>query len=496
MIYFAFRAYLVFDRGLILSLFKVYCVNVFILILLTELSPDLMSLKKAIVNILLLTVFTFLIYGKEMTIKYYRFIVITLILFVCADLGLNIHSHLKTLNGASNYNIERSEYNIATPGFDELVNEINAKDTSFYRVNSMISLTLNDSLRYGYKGMDNFNTLSNGALHEFMNDIGYSATLGARSLSQSYGILTSDALLGFKYVLTDQPINKYGYTIKTCKKEVCLYENKNVIPAGFMINPDQVDFETNVDNPFINQNILLGSTSEASDYFTQMNTNEVKYNNLEIKDEGNIRYVKKIDPNLEGSIEWTFDLKGKRQFYTLLSAGKGYPGYDETEISVNGKSLGLYPTFHNDRILDLGAYNNEKVTVKVAFSVPDTQLTQQFFYALDIDSFEGRINELKQESFEVTEWTETSMEGKITANKPNALFLSIPYDEGWRAEVDGENVPITKLGGFIGVHLDEGSHQVTLSFMPKGFMVGCIISISSLIGLFIIMFVKRKKRAN
>ena len=322
LIYFASRSLLVFEKDLVPCLFKIYGVHVLLLILLTELTPDLMSLQKAMVNLVFLSLFVLLIYGGVVIPKYSSFIKITIFFLICVDVGLNSHSYIKSLSEARNYNIDRSEYTISTQGFDELTNRLSEEDTSFYRVNSTVGLTLNDSLRYGYRGMDNFNTMSNGILHEFMKNIGYSATLGARSLSQSNGILTSDALLGFKYFLTDQPINKYGYIEKTCEQKMCLYENENVIQAGFMMEKDQVKFNTKVDNPFENQNIFLGSNSSEVDYFKPAIPTEVNYNNLTVREENNNLYVKKTDPNLEGSIEWTFDLNGKNELLYIIKCWK------------------------------------------------------------------------------------------------------------------------------------------------------------------------------
>ncbi|WML54778.1 YfhO family protein [Neobacillus sp. PS3-12] len=491
----SFKSYLTFDKENISALFKVYLANVFILMLLTKLSPDMMSVNKALLNIIILTVFGLLLYGKAVSANLKSLFQVLLLIVACMDLGLNAYLHLRTINSYTGYSFTRDQYNIQNQSFEKIVNQLKNADKGFYRTNSLVRLTPNDSIRYGYKGMTNFNTLSNGVLHQFMNNIGYSTTLGSRSLAQNQGILTSDALFGFKYLITQEPLSKYGYKMEKCENGICLYKNEFSLPIGFMVNQKQFEFNTNDDNPFENQNQLLGPVNQNNSYFQQIRALSISYKNLTVTNQGNIQYIKKIDPQQEGSIEMVLNVKNKQQLYTSLSAGKGFAGYNETTISVNGKSLGVYPTYHNDRVLDLGAFSNEKVTVKIVFSVPDTQLTQQLFYGLDISSFNQRIGVLNKEPLHVKSWTETTVKGNINVSHSGSLFLSIPYDKGWKISVDGKNEQIKKLGGFIGVNLDKGEHTIALSYLPEGFKTGCAISIGSLLLLliYIVVILKRKQ---
>ncbi|WP_141432892.1 YfhO family protein [Bacillus sp. 03113] len=491
LIYLSIKAYLLFDRKNVPSLFKIYLVHVLILMLLTKLTPELMSVRKALLNIFLLTVFSLLLYGKAEIEKHSRLFTIGILFFACADVSINTYSHLQTLNSNVGYSYSRNQYNIQAPGFQQLINETSSKDKDFYRMTSLIRLTPNDSIRYGFKGMSNFNTLSNGTLHDFLHALGYSTTLGARSLAQNKGILSSDSLFGFKYMMTDQPVQKQDYKKVKCIENTCLYQNENAMPLGFLMDPRQFHF-SHEDQPFEKQNQLLGPIQQKRNYFTPVKIDSVQYHNLEVNQDGTTQHVKKLIPEQEGSIEMTFQLEGRKQFYLLLDAGKGFPGFNETIVYINGESLGVYPTYHNERVLDLGAFSNEQVKVKIEFLVPETQIVQQMYYALDIPMFEQRINQIKQESFKVTKWTETSINGKINVLKRNHLFLSIPYDKGWEAKVDGSPVQIVKLGGFIGIEVDKGVHQVELSYTPKGFVAGWVITILSLFILFGYYFFRKK----
>jgi len=489
-IYLAFRVLTIFDSEELPSLYKVTFSSICILILLTEFEPEQMSITKAIVNALFLILFCFLLYLRETKLTYRTIATWMILLAVLTDISANAYQQVKTLNSYPGYSYSRNDYNISTPGFHEAIKKLDEKDSAFYRLNSSIRMTANDSLRYQYKGMNNFNTLSNGTLHDFMYHLGYSTTLGVRSLAQNNGILASDALLGFKYALSEQKVNKHGYTKELCVMDSCIYKNKNALPIGFMMREEQFKIQREEEAAFVNQNLLLGGTT---DYFKKIMPEETSYHNLSVKKEGQILYVKKKNPNDKGYIEMTFKISGEQQFYTLLSAGKGFAGFGETNIYANGKSFGTYPNAHYERILDLGAFSDDIVKVKIEFLVPETQLTHRLFYGLDLPSFEKRMQEIKEQSFQVTDYSNTSVNGKITAKTNDILFLSIPYDRGWSAKVNRENVPLEKLGGFLGLKMEKGTHDVELQFIPEGLVLGSTISIISLLSFLTWLFMTKSK---
>ena len=86
--------------------------------------------------------------------------------------------------------------------------------------------------------------------------------------------------------------------------------------------------------------------------------------------------------------------------------------------------------------------------------------------------------------------------------KQKLLFFSIPFDKGWVAKIDGKKVePILVNIGFTGFLIDKGEHQVELSFTPRYYYSGALVSLFS-IALFLILFVimyilkKRKQKTN
>lgn len=62
------------------------------------------------------------------------------------------------------------------------------------------------------------------------------------------------------------------------------------------------------------------------------------------------------------------------------------------------------------------------------------------------------------------------------------LWLPVPYEKGWRAEIDGQKAEITEaMSGMLGLRLTAGAHTVRLTYLPQGFPAGCAVSTVSIL---------------
>ena len=69
------------------------------------------------------------------------------------------------------------------------------------------------------------------------------------------------------------------------------------------------------------------------------------------------------------------------------------------------------------------------------------------------------------------------------------MFISIPYDEGWEIKVDGkEEKDAGKVKGFFSFELEEGYHEIEMSFVPRGFTAGVVLSLVG-VGLLVVFIV-------
>ena len=87
---------------------------------------------------------------------------------------------------------------------------------------------------------------------------------------------------------------------------------------------------------------------------------------------------------------------------------------------------------------------------------------------------------------------------KITLDKDNLVFFSVPYEKGWSATVDGRPVDIENVNvGFMAVKVDgDGQeHTVHFTYSTPGLKAGVMASAVSLLlsVIYVIWFKKRKK---
>jgi uncharacterized membrane protein YfhO len=73
---------------------------------------------------------------------------------------------------------------------------------------------------------------------------------------------------------------------------------------------------------------------------------------------------------------------------------------------------------------------------------------------------------------------DTLVTGTVENKADGILMVSIPYEDGWTAYVDGEETTIHCVDyGFCGLELTAGSHEITLRYRAPGLMAGFFLSL-------------------
>ena len=87
-----------------------------------------------------------------------------------------------------------------------------------------------------------------------------------------------------------------------------------------------------------------------------------------------------------------------------------------------------------------------------------------------------------------------SLSGRYTASGGECVFLSVAYDEGLSAKINGKKAPLYEVyDGFTAFYLEEGENEVVISFRPKGLMAGtalCVVGLGLCVGACV--YAKRK----
>lgn len=95
----------------------------------------------------------------------------------------------------------------------------------------------------------------------------------------------------------------------------------------------------------------------------------------------------------------------------------------------------------------------------------------------------------------IREFAEDRIVGTLNLSQEKLLFLSIPYDPGWVATVNGKAQPLQKINfGFSGLILHPGRNQVELAYTPVGLKQGLLISLFSFVMLIALLWHDRSCR--
>lgn len=142
------------------------------------------------------------------------------------------------------------------------------------------------------------------------------------------------------------------------------------------------------------------------------------------------------------------------------------------------------------QIITLGIFDGTPMELTVKYQESPGSSIFVYGYQLDRQGYDNMLETFADEQLEVTSYDSTSLTGHIDVREDGLLFLTIPYAEGWTAEVDGRTAEIVPVqDALMGIRLDKGSHDVRLIYSPAGFRTGLIISVVSVFFIAVLIIV-------
>lgn len=100
-----------------------------------------------------------------------------------------------------------------------------------------------------------------------------------------------------------------------------------------------------------------------------------------------------------------------------------------------------------------------------------------------------------QESLVITKFTENNIYGEVSVPDSRILFLSIPFDGGWHAKVNGVDTTLYRVNlGFTGIVMPAGKNLVELHFTPRFMNIGAMISILAIVVIFTLLLATRLRK--
>lgn len=394
-----------------------------------------------------------------------------------------------------------SSYNDFVGSLRPLTEDILESDPSFYRYEKNVHRKYCDNMALNIRGLTNSTSTLNKETIKFLNNLGYAS----KSHWSKYlgGNMISDSLLGIKYIIDTENSDISAYYDLTAldpitynKTDYYAYINDRALSLAYTVDPAVLDFEFDGKTPFEKLNTLLSTMIGSEDvlnYFIPVETEESTTN---LSTKKNTSYHE-YRPEVSGSsatLTYTFTAETTGEYFFYLPSD--YPR--EVDLKVNNKSNGTFYASETTRIVSLGFFD-EGDTVNIGMTLKADVLyvtpNVSSVYYMDIKLAESALAELAREQLVVSDdWSEDHITGTYTTSENNTtVFTTLPYDEGWKVYVDGEQIEYVKaLEAVIAFEIENaGEHEIEFKYAPKTFTLGMTISLLSL-ALFILIIIFEK----
>lgn len=412
-----------------------------------------------------------------------------LLVFVCIEaLGSCIVNCVEFGNDViySSY----SSYNDFVGSLRPLTDEIVESDNSFFRYEKNVHRKYCDNMALNIRGLTNSTSTLNKKTIDFLANLGYAS----KSHWSKYlgGNLINDSLLGIKYIIDTEDSDISNYYELTDFEEVEVnnsvyyaYVNDHALSLAYSVDPSILDFEFDGDTPFQNLNALLSTmlgSEDDLDFFIPVEVEEDTINLSTKKNSSYIEYRPEITGNTS-TLNYTFTAPVDGEFFFYLPSD--YPR--EVNLKVNNKSHGTFYASETKRIVSLGFFDKDaSVTVSMTLTADVLYVTPEVsaIYYMDVDLANSALEQLAQEQYMISEeWKEDHFVGTYTTQNDNTtVFTTLPYDEGWKIYIDGNEIEYDKaLDALISFEITSaGEHTLEMKYAPKTFTLGLAISILSL----------------
>lgn len=446
-----------------------------------------------------------------------RAIPVTMVIMLSGELLLSTFETLKDIDEDVIYSMRSSYYNYVEAG-RSAVDKIEEMDDGLYRSEKVaqtnpLRRTVNDNIAFGLKGVTHSSSVMNAKIIDTLGKFGY-VSRGHYTRYEGNTPIT-DSILGIKYVLDTNNTgvsDLYDYQMSTVTEhdddkttQIDIYKNSYALPMGYMVDSDILDLNLeDATNPFQNQNKLLSAMlGEEKEYFKRLSfSQEPRYRGVNIENGGSYsKYVADKSVN-----DWTIDYFVHAE--TNDTVYVFFPTIYEKEVNLwLGEWKEDLKDFEYPKFLDnffegehycitrLGRYEaNKNFSIRMTIAHEYTYMSDQLFYYFDEDAFKQDIQKLHSNVWNIEKWSETHIEGTVTAEANQVFFTSIPNEGGWTVKVDGKKAAIKDVaGGFIGIEMTPGTHTVEMSFFPNGLGLGILAAVAG-VGLVAVFIIADKKK--
>lgn len=332
---------------------------------------------------------------------------------------------------------------------------------------------VNEGLVHGFMPLVSYTSASDTTQIRLLNRLGYTSW-GDRLNVENSSIAPSEALLGARYLLSQQWYPGYNQTPVATSDQVNLWRMDRTLPLVYTVPGyhSEVPYPA---NPFeYLNNIYKNLTNSNEDILNELPASSVEEAGVTVF-------------SVENNAAPVY------AFFNIDSA-------ERTKVAYDGNAVRLGPNFWLGTDTFYVERSAEQQTSKVEIQHPaPATYNQARFYALNTEAFERAVEKINAgNTAQIVQWKDREVEISVHADQESTVQTSIPVQSGWTVTVDGARVePGHVIEGLYALDIPAGSHTVRFTFEAPGLKLGAAVSAVSLaavVAIAVIGAVVRRRR--
>ncbi len=357
----------------------------------------------------------------------------------------------------------------------------------------------NQPALYSMKGISIFTSTARESFVTFVKNLGFHNN-GINSM-RNFGLTEVTAtMFGVRNLIDlnkNSPIPA-GFEAQETGNELRHFVNQDALAIGYMVDPAVLTYHMDqVSVPFISTSAFIKSLGISDAVYQEVDLEFAEVEGM-MEDGGNNRT----------GYKYIFDGGGKKASIELtpIGAPEGAHLYLYC-VSTKAPSLKIVDTntltdetketsytARTYQIMDLGyAEADSEKKIKLNFNSDGLTGNLWFQCAYVVEPvYQEMVEKLGDEQLKVVSYDSTHVEGMVTAKEDGVLFLTIPYDENWTAQVDGQDVEVLPIDdAFMALKVTSGNHMISLTYYPAKFKLCVLISLASLLALIVLTVIRK-----
>ena len=449
--------------------------------------PHELNFESAEMKQLLLTIFAILIIAVLLMFLLYSIkaenavvhrLAVALLVTICAvDMGYSFVIFMdKQHAGDADYYANYVENEV------KQIEAIKDGDNGTYRIaqnlarsQSLGGLTAcyNDALAYDYWSISGYTSSPDDIERLFLDRVGYRMN-GDNMCITNTSILSADALMGAKYIISAVPIKGLTASDIAPFDNKTVYENTFALPLGFIYSGD--DRELDVNNPFLFNNSIYS---------------KLLAENFELYKPVSYEIVQSGDIGSGTTLKFNLNIENKDD---AIYGNLPWYGDMDADIYVDGNLITQYSKWLSPSVFYIPC-ESDSVQVEVAAKNSyDLDYNNIQFYSLDLKKLREAVQRLSDKVPEKMTVENGKVRAFVKAGENEKMFLSIPADRGWKITQNGVRIQPEMIADcFYTIDLVAGDNDIEMNYEPGNVTLGIAMFMCGIIGTLILSVIAKRK---